>query len=57
MKFMKKECMIDFKKVYSEVLNINHEVSERIATNFDIKISKKEAEFIIQESKQNDHFK
>lgn len=56
MKYMKKEYMVDFKKVYSEVLNVNHQISERVATNFDIKISKEEGEFIIQESKQNDHF-
>lgn len=57
MKFMKKEYMVDFKKVYSEVLNVNTDSIDRTPTSFDIKISKDEAEYIIKEMKLNEQFK
>lgn len=48
---MKKEYMVDFKKVYSEVMT-PWEAVDRTPTNFDLRISREEANFILNSRKK-----
>jgi len=53
MKYMKKEYMVDFKKIYSEVLNIEKENKKIIESLpfIDKNVSKKDIEDAINEGK------